>query len=143
MAAQSDRHDSGGGACLEMSLTAFCLVCLGGAVLGSAFKVQYLFPTAGVALLCTAIIGVWNSNGGAEVIVTSISIAATLQIGYIGGSVVRALVDFTAAPAAPRILTRAAASHGLFPDSGDTGESFHPYAYRASLDVDETRIRAL
>lgn len=76
-----------------MTIPVFSLVCLIGATLGLRFKVWILLPAICIGLFCTAIIGVGHRDPGAGIILTMVLIAASLQLGYLAGVVVRTIVE--------------------------------------------------
>jgi hypothetical protein len=62
-----------------------------GAALGTRFKVFIVIPAIGLALLGTAGIGIAHGDPIGSVALTMLLIAATLQLGYLAGVVLRAV----------------------------------------------------
>jgi hypothetical protein len=81
-----------------MTITIFSLVFLIGATLGLRFKVWILLPAICIGLFCMAIIGVGHRYSGAEIILTMVLIATSLQVGYLAGIVVRTIVECSVVP---------------------------------------------
>jgi uncharacterized membrane protein len=89
-----------------MTMMTFGLVSLIGITLGFRFSVMVLFPAIGVALLYVACIEVGRGDGGGQVVLTMISTAAALQVGYLVGIVLHSIAVFSVAPAARKILVQ-------------------------------------
>jgi hypothetical protein len=81
-----------------MTITIFSLVCLIGVTLGFRFKVWVLLHAICIALLSTVIVGIGHRHSGAEVILTMVLIAASLQVGYLAGVFVRMITAFSVTP---------------------------------------------
>jgi hypothetical protein len=86
-----------------MDIATFAIVILIGATLGFRFKVLILFPAMGLVTLGVVSIGIARGDHGYEVILAIILIAAVLQIGYLLGTVARAVVAFTVVPSMKRV----------------------------------------
>jgi hypothetical protein len=63
-----------------------------GAVLGLRFKVFILIPTGCFALAIAAVDGLARGHALRWIAITMITAATSLQIGYLGGCVLRSLV---------------------------------------------------
>jgi hypothetical protein len=68
-------------------MTLIILGSLIGAVFGLRFKVYILIPAVGFALAIAAVEGVARGHGVGQVAITMAIAATSLQVGYIGGSV--------------------------------------------------------
>jgi hypothetical protein len=63
-----------------------------GAALGLRFNFFILVPTVGLALAVVAVTGIALGNGIWRLVATMVVVAAFLQLGYIGGSVLRFII---------------------------------------------------
>jgi hypothetical protein len=63
-----------------------------GAALGTRFKVLIVIPAIGLALLGTAGVGIVHGDPIGSVGLTMVLIATTLQLGYLAGVVLRAVL---------------------------------------------------
>jgi hypothetical protein len=59
--------------------------------LGLRFNVLILIPAVGLALLGTAAVGIAHGDRTGSVVLTTVLIGATLQVGYLAGIVARAV----------------------------------------------------
>jgi hypothetical protein len=75
-----------------MTLTTFGIVFVVGATLGLCFKVPILLPAIGLAAVGTAGVGSAHGGGIGTVMLTIAFVAAVLQIGYLFGLVIRAVI---------------------------------------------------
>ena len=96
-----------------MTIATFGIISLIGATLGFRFKVLILVPAIGLALLAVAGIGIARGDHVTHMMLTMILITATLQIGYLLGTIARVIVVLSVAPA----------TRGLGPTT-DNGDSF-------------------
>lgn len=99
-----------------------------GAALALRFNVFILFPATGLALLGTAAVGIADGDRIGSVVLTMVLIGTTLQIGYVAGTVTRAILASIGVPNADvsRNLAYAGGQH-----------SFKSFSMFKSLDVQD------
>jgi hypothetical protein len=83
-----------------------------GAALGARFKVLIDIPAIGLALLGTAGVGIVHGDPIGSVGLTMVLIATTLQLGYLAGVVLRAVLVSVACPMRPTRCRRYAQGPG-------------------------------
>ena len=81
-----------------MALTTFGIFCLIGATLSVRFKVLILFPAIGLATVGTAAVGIAHGDSVGAVMLTIALVAVALQIGYLFGVVMRAVIASLGVP---------------------------------------------
>ena len=81
-----------------MAPTTFGIFCLIGATLSVRFKFLILFPAIGLAVVGTAVVGIQHGDHVGAVMLTIALVAAPLQIGYLFGLVMRAIIGSFGAP---------------------------------------------
>ena len=69
-----------------------------GATLSVRFKFLILFPAIGLAVAGTAVVGIQHGDHVGAVMLTIALVAAPLQIGYLFGLVMRAIIVSLGAP---------------------------------------------
>jgi hypothetical protein len=78
-------------------LTLTIISILVGTALGLRFEVFILVPTIGLTLTVVAVAGIASGDGVWWLVATMVLVATFLQLGYIGGDVLRSVIG--AAPA--------------------------------------------
>jgi hypothetical protein len=81
-----------------MALTTFGIFCLIGATLSVRFNVLILFLAIGLAVVGTGGVGIAHGDSVGAVMLTIAFIATGLQIGYLFGLVMRAVIASLAVP---------------------------------------------
>ena len=81
-----------------MALTTIGIFFFIGAALSPRFKFVILFPAIGLAELGTAAVGIAHGNSVGAVMLTIALVAVALQIGYLFGLVMRAIIGSLGAP---------------------------------------------
>ena len=81
-----------------MALGTLGIVFLVGATLSVRFKVLILFPAIGLAVVGTAVVGIQHGDHVGGVLLTIALVAAALQIGYLFGVVMRAVIASLGVP---------------------------------------------
>ncbi|HVX77234.1 MAG TPA: hypothetical protein VHB49_13980 [Bradyrhizobium sp.] len=80
-----------------MAMIALCSSLIG-AVLGTRFRVQVLFPAIAFGLLIVAIMAVLKGSSVWSAITAEFVCAVSLQIGYLGGLLASACMTVARAP---------------------------------------------
>jgi hypothetical protein len=81
-----------------MALTTVGIFCLIGATLSARFKFLILFPAIGLAVVGTGSVGIAHGDSVGAVMLTIAFTAAALQVGYLFGLVMRAIIGSLGAP---------------------------------------------
>ena len=81
-----------------MALTTIGIFFLIGAALSVRFKFLILFPAIGLAVAGTAVVGIQHGDHVGAVMLTIALVAAPLQIGYLFGLVMRAVIASLGVP---------------------------------------------
>jgi hypothetical protein len=71
-----------------MIMIALCSLLVG-AVMGTRFRVQVLFPAAALACATVTIMGLLRGSSASSIVVAALVGVTTLQIGYLGGLLTR------------------------------------------------------
>jgi hypothetical protein len=72
-----------------------------GAVLGMRFRALILIPSIVVGLFVGAVAGIAGHEGVGMTVLTMLSVATALQLGYLGGTMIRHAVAASQADAQP------------------------------------------
>jgi membrane protein DedA with SNARE-associated domain len=72
---------------------AIMLVCLlVGVALGQRFKVLVLVPGSGLAFIAVVLVGIARAEAAWTMVLMSIGVVVSLQIGYLAGAAIRRLL---------------------------------------------------
>jgi ABC-type amino acid transport system permease subunit len=83
-----------------MALDLAVISAVAGAVLGLRYKVLLLVPAVMLAMMFAVLVGVARGDGVWSIVLMTMGLAAAVQVGYLAGVVLRAIIEWICASSA-------------------------------------------